>query len=465
MKKWPLITLGFCLSLLLCSDCSRTPSSNSGSFSFAVFGDSQPEDFRIQQTKMFKRILAEIKKRKPDFVIALGDLIAGYQYNEPELRRMWSEYSKAVRVLEPIPLYGVPGNHDIFDEMSGRLWDQYMGRASRFYSVVRKNNAFIFLDSETQADAAAGLQVDWLKGELRKQRGRDHIFVVIHKPVFQPLINGKRKELSRSDDAGQKDRADFLDILGKNGVTAVFAGHVHIYDKEVRNGVLQYISGGMGERSKEVDQNKSFTHYLWVTVEGKAFHVEVVRPDLRNFREETRKVNAPHVIEDFESDDSANSWETWWHKVVRGEAVAAPGGGSGRAYRLDYDLSQYAWPQLTIGLDPLQEWIGAKALSFDLYLPSESAPAKPLDLYVQMSSQAKDGFVSSIQQPKPGWNHFRLPFSENRWDWFRGDDSERRTNVAVQIREISPVGWLEFILAAPDRPETGSIYLDNIRIE
>jgi len=435
-------------------------------FTFAVFGDNRTDEYLVRQPEVFKALLKEVRARNPAFVISSGDLIRGYVYNTPLIRRMWKEYNSALELIAPIPVHNVVGNHDIWDETSGKLWDEYEGK--RWYSWERENNLFIALDAETDVNAVTGEQLEWLKKLLARAGKFDNVFVAIHKPLFRPVINGKIGDWDMNLYTRPNEERVLLDLIAKSGVKMAFAGHYHRFDLDYREGILQYITGGAGSGLDEDDPVHAFYHYLWVEVDGKKVDVKVVRIDLARVHEPVNPLALPAVIEDAESDNGPNAWDAWNEKV-RVEAAPMPDGKGGRGIKMTYDYSDYEWPELMLDPEPAAEFNARGArLSFDLYIPEDAALTPPQKLWVSISGK-KGGYESkTIELARPGRMTVMLDLARPEWKWSngkKGKDTREKKNVPADLKRLGPITSIQFFLNGYQRKEKGSLFIDDVRVK
>ncbi len=430
-----------------------------GRFSFAVVGDNQATGINyLRQPEAFRRIVRELKARKPAFIIQTGDHIWGYQRSGRELKRMWRAYFRAVEPLKPIPIYHTPGNHDLFDETSGKIWDGYFGR--RFQAVEYRHNAFILLDGETDVNRISGGQFEWLRERLARYRNWDNIFVAMHKPVFRPGWEGGLYNDDAAQDRHPAEHSRLIDALARAGVKMVFAGHYHMYDMDYRHGILQFLTGG-GGGALEPDPVRGFHHYLWIEVDGKKVEVTPVRVSDTDWNDPVVERKAPFVLEDFETDDSPYAWTTW-DQSVEGDPVTAPEGRKGRSFRIRYNFSSYEWSLLTLGLEQRERWDGATALSFDAYAPPPAGPNPIPTLTITLRGTGADYGVSGVTL-KPGWNRVRLPFNDHVWG--RSIGKEKKDKVPLEPPLAGEFTGVTFMLWGYERKDSGEIHLDNVRVE
>jgi len=220
-------------------------------FRFALVGDPQGN------MKFFKKMLKKIKENKPLFIIIPGDLV------EDGTSQQYKEYLKTISVF-PIPIYHIPGNHDITCGGRSRfLWDisptDYYFHSGKF--------RFIMLDSSRWY-----LRENQWKNLANQLKGASNCFVFMHVPPYSPQKNFDEYTLAWK---GQKKR--FLSLMKRYKVDAVFSGHIHGFQKETRDGVQYYISGGGGAKLHLFPWNGGYHHYLIVDVEGEKFRVKVVK--------------------------------------------------------------------------------------------------------------------------------------------------------------------------------------------
>lgn len=197
------------------------------------------------------RLLSEIRKRAPDMVFESGDIAPTGQY-----RQYLDEFFPATKNLfASIPFLPAPGNHDagspyrdnygaIFPSPrpDGAPWTPY-------YSVACGRSVFIALDSNSVTD---GDQNDFLQQTLRQASESPdvtHVFVWFHHAAYSPGSHGDGRDVI----------ARWVPLFNdpRNKVTAVFAGHDHVYARMRDPGseVLYIVSGGAG--APLYDDNRS----------------------------------------------------------------------------------------------------------------------------------------------------------------------------------------------------------------
>lgn len=207
------------------------------------------------RAEIFSKAVQQINLLQPEFVLSVGDLIEGYTTDQGQLTKEWDEFEGFVNQLE-MPFFYVPGNHDITNETMARLWDTKFGRP--YYHFIYKDVLFLCLSTEDPPGSGDGRmseeQVAWVGKVLAENPEPRWTIVAMHKPLWaygDLNTNGWLKVEEH--------------LAGRN--YTVFAGHVHRYQKYLRNGMNYYMlaTTGGGSRLRGVDYGE-FDHIVWATM-------------------------------------------------------------------------------------------------------------------------------------------------------------------------------------------------------
>lgn len=115
--------------------------SQTDSFSFAVLSDRTGG----ARPGVFERAIELTNQLRPDFTIQVGDCIEGYTNDPVILKEQWAEFDTITDRLES-PLFRVPGNHDISNEM---MRDEWLTRHGMLYYHFRRGDVlFCVLDTQ-----------------------------------------------------------------------------------------------------------------------------------------------------------------------------------------------------------------------------------------------------------------------------------------------------------------------------
>jgi len=213
---------------------------------FILLGDPQfgmystNADF-AQEAANYEFVVATVNRLKPGFVVVLGDLVnkAGDPDQIREFRRI------TAKVDASIPVYPVPGNHDVGNEPTpetlaayrknlGR--DYYSFRAGQVFGIVL-NSPLIFAPGKAPREYQE--QEAWLRKELEtaKDSGARHIILFQHHPLFKKSPS----EPDEYENIPRERRLPLAELLNKYGVRYVFAGHTH-KNLLARDGQLEVVA-------------------------------------------------------------------------------------------------------------------------------------------------------------------------------------------------------------------------------
>ncbi len=235
---------------------------------FVVFGDTRND--HATHARIADRIAAE----SPDFVVNTGDLVA--DGTEPT---HWDAFFEAERrLLAVAPLFPAVGNHDARGLLNRSLLPRYFP-GGRYRSVRAGSAALLILDS-TQSISTGSEQGRWLLRALQEARAAVDrgearwIFAVHHHPVWSSGHHGGDRALRR----------ELVPLYERFGVTAVFSGHDHLYERLESGGITYFVTGGGGAplyESTGLPETRARAkshHYLRVTADETALTVVAVDP-------------------------------------------------------------------------------------------------------------------------------------------------------------------------------------------
>jgi hypothetical protein len=220
-------------------------------FQFAIVSDRTGS----HRAGVFSRAVETLNLLQPEFVLSVGDLIEGGNKDDKKLATEWRELDGYVTRLQ-MPFFYVPGNHDHGNAKTAGIWKEKFGTS--YYHFVYKGVLFLCLNTDDPPGSGSGHlgeeQVAYARNALQANRGVRWTIVSMHKPVW---TSAKLRE------------SGWLDIekaLGDRPYT-VFVGHVHRYQKFVRNGrnYYQLATTGGGSKMRGVSHGE-FDHIVWVTM-------------------------------------------------------------------------------------------------------------------------------------------------------------------------------------------------------
>jgi len=237
-------------------------------FTFCVIGDTQPPGRAV-----FLESIKEMNLLAPAFIIDVGDMISYPGGSVEAIHSRWDEFLSLCAALR-VPFFTVVGNHDVGDWRSRGIYRERM--APLAYSFSYGNAHFICLDTEEPGysdknhERIGPAQLRWLKEDLEANKDASHVFVFMHKPIW---------------DRGASDRwlTEVHPLLMGYPLAAVFTGHWHYYRKSTVDGIPYFITGGGGGQLHDDPKvgyhcpEGAFHHFMHVSVKGDQIHFAVVK--------------------------------------------------------------------------------------------------------------------------------------------------------------------------------------------
>lgn len=227
--------------------------------------NNDPEEFRFaivsdrtggHRAKVFSQAVEQLNLLQPEFVLSVGDLIEGYKEDPVKLDQEWREFQMYVSKLQ-MPFFYVPGNHDIANSFMGKLWKEKFGRL--YYHFIYRDVMFLILNSNDPTGKESRIspeQVAYVKKTLAENCCVRWTIVALHKPLWAHT------------DVNKNGWLDVEQLLTDRPYT-VFAGHVHKYEKWVRNGRNYYQLATTGGDSKMRGvRYGEFDHLVWITMKN-----------------------------------------------------------------------------------------------------------------------------------------------------------------------------------------------------
>ena len=261
---------------------------------FVVFGDTKGKDNGINK-RVLENIMLQVKKldSKPDFLVTMGDTIAGSLDLEIHRSQMKSFKSLIDSYLPGIVMLPVIGNHEVNNEPIDNTYEKLIneiyinfkqhGRLGNYNNTVYYMDLeycrFIVMNSYHHGEIKKVIneQLEWIK----KVSDIDKKFKImfIHCPLFPTGAH-----LGTCLDEFQEYRDILWSVIEENKIDIVFSGHEHNYSRRILEGnskdVHQIITGGGGEKLKN-----SFKCRKGVIVPPKAvYHFVIVDMDTDSIR-------------------------------------------------------------------------------------------------------------------------------------------------------------------------------------
>jgi|GEM_PF-446886 len=260
---------------------------NPDNFQFAVIGDRTGG----HRNGVFPAAVDLLNLVRPEFVMSVGDFIEGYVEDEAQLKAWWEEVDESANVLD-MPLFFVPGNHDVNFDPSEKVWFERAG-ASRSYSYfIYKNVLFLLMSTEDPPKKDPGKErmdnYERVKaGKVSLEEAHDIIEELEEwagsVSISDAQVEYFKKVLADNPEVrwtfgfmhtpawAQPDPGNFAKIesLLADRPYTMFAGHTHTYKYTRRNG-RDYITMGMtGAIVPDHVTTGNMDHVAWVTMTEK----------------------------------------------------------------------------------------------------------------------------------------------------------------------------------------------------
>ena len=224
---------------------------------FAVMGDNRDGD------AIFARLLQQMQADPEiQFAIDIGDLVPRGELHH------YQAFFELLKGAFTKPFLGVVGNHELYRDPEGQLFQAIFG--PRSYAFRVKGHAFIMVD-DCHKGGISEAQERWLAQELEKARDCATRLVFLHIPLFDPSPGKSHRALPEGQ--GQRLAA----LFKRHRVTHIFTGDIHAYYTGHWDGTPYTITGGAGAPMKFDDAQHYFFNYLKVTLVQGRVQIQVQR--------------------------------------------------------------------------------------------------------------------------------------------------------------------------------------------
>lgn len=231
-----------------------------------VYGDSQ------HNPEVQRELVQTILSYKPAIVFRVGDIVDNG--HDPELWKTFNDiHGPLLNTTEYFPALG---NHEYDSPLYFKNFPFIHNQ--RWYSVDRMGIHFVVLDSNSRLDSESE-QYKWLTRNLAAAEDTiNFIILLFHHPLFDVSANHASDE--------KQLKPVLLPLIEKYGVSAVFSGHSHDYQRFEYEGVNFIVTGGGGSnlyqqsRTDPCLQKFSLTyHFCLLTPEDGFLRVRVIDID------------------------------------------------------------------------------------------------------------------------------------------------------------------------------------------
>lgn len=240
------------------------PPQGKDSVRFAVIGDTGTGD--RAQYEVAKQLSDALKVFPFELVIMLGDNIYGSERPQDFAKKFEVPYKLLLDLK--IPFFAALGNHD---DPNQRFYKPFNMGGQRFYSFQRTDTRFFVLDSNYMDKD----QQAWLERELSNSTSKWKI-AYFHHPLYSSgATHGSEVDL----------RTIVEPLFVKYGVSVVFAGHEHFYERiKPQKGIAYFTSGGAAKLREGNIQKTALTakgydteqSFMLVELDGDVMHFQTL---------------------------------------------------------------------------------------------------------------------------------------------------------------------------------------------
>jgi len=261
-----------------------TAMSPTTAFRFVAYGDNRGEDNYNWQSN-HEAVINAIITSAPDTVLHVADFV----YNGGNYAQWYPHFfGPAANLMKNTTMFPSIGNHEYNGDSTAANYRMFFSLPGneRWYSFDYGNSHFICLDDNDVSYYKTGTeQYNWLVSDLEWARNPQNpnlpqwIFVFFHIPPYTYAEN-------HSDDPNVQQY--LVPVFEQYGVTMVFSGHTHAYERYLNNGVYYIVTGGGGAPLRALYKDtqppirqagEACFHHCTVDINGNQLVLRAVRND------------------------------------------------------------------------------------------------------------------------------------------------------------------------------------------
>lgn len=260
--------------------------------------------------KPFERNFAQVNavlqqlEPLPDFIVFLGDHIAGASGDADAVRGQWRYWlRKQMSWLDTdrIPVYHVTSNHDTFDRVSEAVWREVFpdlprngppGQEGLSYWIRRDDLLLVSVNTNFSGLGGYGhVECSWLDATLAAHADARYKIIAGHHPVFP--VNGYCERPLWC--IVQEEAEAFWAVLVRHRVLAYLCSHIIAFDVQEHDDVLQVCSGGAGTNYGPGGfmGKGEYHHFVQASLDPREFHLQSIDADGVTRETHSKKILLP----------------------------------------------------------------------------------------------------------------------------------------------------------------------------
>lgn len=212
------------------------------------------------QYEIANQMVAARAKFPFTFAIMLGDNMYGSERPQDYARKFERPYKALLD--GKVEFHAALGNHD---DPNQRFYKPFNLGGERYRTFKKGNARFFVLDSNYMDPD----QLQWLEKELQAS-GSDWKIAYFHHPLYTAATRGPSLEL----------RGVLEPLFVKYGVSVVFTGHEHLYERvKPQKGIVHFVAGGSA-KLRSGDLRKNAQTEVGFDTDGSFMLVEISGDDM-----------------------------------------------------------------------------------------------------------------------------------------------------------------------------------------
>ena len=224
------------------------------------------------ETALYEKAVIAVNQLRPAFVVITGDLV-----NDRSNQAQWNEFIRISRLFDrDIPVYYIPGNHDVGQEPTVEDIDNYKELlGSDRFSFDYAKNRFIGINSSILKSVNPDLEIEqfkWIEEQLTRTSGIRRLVVFSHHPFFLCFPD----EATSYSTIEPGLRHKYLRLFDEAGVDVIFAGHYHNNSQGKYNDTKMITTSAVGKPLGDVPSGIRIIRVFRNNIESEYFTLDSI---------------------------------------------------------------------------------------------------------------------------------------------------------------------------------------------
>ena len=212
------------------------------------------------EKECFERAAESIRGLKPEMIVFTGD-----QIHRPLDQEQWDAFGELLTLLPATALVKhLPGNHDVLisenkvdsTPFTSRYGEDHFVFTNDKFCVIGLNSSIIMHNDPKEEE-----QFEWLVNVLESAPKNTIKVIFCHHPFFVSDIEEEDGHVAIAKDKRKK----YFDLFADNGVSAVYAGHLHHSAEGEYRGVAMKTTTSVGY---QLGEDEASYRLIYPTIRG-----------------------------------------------------------------------------------------------------------------------------------------------------------------------------------------------------